>query len=240
MGGATMRAVILRRRIAMRAVPGVGGGRLWGATMRAVVLRWRIAVRAVPGVGGPSPRLGGERVAPSTVLRAGSGRVRGATMRAMVLRRRCAMFAVLHRGVAFVPGSRVRGAPMLGMLLRWRCRMFGVFAARSRSLMIHLGVIRVRPLTPGPSPRRRGEGGLMVLMPPAHLDPLRARLAIRGVTLLRDARLAPAGDEQNQNDEPTLQIRALRNRSAFAITETELKLIAAAAIIGLSRTPNSG
>jgi len=31
-----------------------------------------------------------------------------------------------------------------------------------------------------------------------------------------------------------------RNRSAFAITETELKLIAAPAIIGLRRTPNSG
>jgi hypothetical protein len=31
-----------------------------------------------------------------------------------------------------------------------------------------------------------------------------------------------------------------RNRSAFAITETELKLIAAPAIIGLIRMPNSG
>ena len=31
-----------------------------------------------------------------------------------------------------------------------------------------------------------------------------------------------------------------RNRSAFAITETELKLIAAPAIIGLRRIPNSG
>ena len=31
-----------------------------------------------------------------------------------------------------------------------------------------------------------------------------------------------------------------RNRSAFAITETELKLIAAPAIIGLRRMPNSG
>ena len=30
------------------------------------------------------------------------------------------------------------------------------------------------------------------------------------------------------------------NRSAFAITDTELKLIAAAAIIGLSRMPNDG
>ena len=31
-----------------------------------------------------------------------------------------------------------------------------------------------------------------------------------------------------------------RNRSAFAITETELKLIAAAAIIGLSNQPKTG
>ena len=31
-----------------------------------------------------------------------------------------------------------------------------------------------------------------------------------------------------------------RSRSAFAITETELKLIAAPAIIGLRRIPNSG
>ena len=32
----------------------------------------------------------------------------------------------------------------------------------------------------------------------------------------------------------------VRNRSALAITETELKLIAAPAIIGLRRMPNSG
>jgi len=31
-----------------------------------------------------------------------------------------------------------------------------------------------------------------------------------------------------------------RNLSAFPITETELKLIAAAAIIGLSKSPNTG
>ena len=36
------------------------------------------------------------------------------------------------------------------------------------------------------------------------------------------------------------QIRARRSRKAFAITETELKLIAAAAIIGLRSTPKSG
>ena len=34
--------------------------------------------------------------------------------------------------------------------------------------------------------------------------------------------------------------RTLRNRSAFPITETELKLIAAAAIIGLGRMPKKG
>lgn len=37
------------------------------------------------------------------------------------------------------------------------------------------------------------------------------------------------------------QVRfAARNLSAFAITDTLLKLIAAAAIIGLSKTPNTG
>jgi hypothetical protein len=33
---------------------------------------------------------------------------------------------------------------------------------------------------------------------------------------------------------------ALRNRSAFAITETELKLIAALANMGLNNHPNTG
>jgi hypothetical protein len=37
-----------------------------------------------------------------------------------------------------------------------------------------------------------------------------------------------------------LQIRARRRRSAFPTTETELRLIAAAAIIGFSRIPNQG
>ncbi len=41
-------------------------------------------------------------------------------------------------------------------------------------------------------------------------------------------------------EEVSLQIRAPRNRSALAITDTELKLIAAAAIIGLSRMPKKG
>ena len=36
------------------------------------------------------------------------------------------------------------------------------------------------------------------------------------------------------------QVRALRSRRAFAMTETELKLIARAASIGLSRIPNAG
>ncbi len=36
------------------------------------------------------------------------------------------------------------------------------------------------------------------------------------------------------------QREARRNRSAFATTETELKLMAAAAMIGLSRTPKNG
>ena len=36
------------------------------------------------------------------------------------------------------------------------------------------------------------------------------------------------------------QIRALRSRSAFAITDTELTLIAAAAIMGLRSRPTKG
>ena len=35
-------------------------------------------------------------------------------------------------------------------------------------------------------------------------------------------------------------MRAVRRRRAFAITETELKLMAAAAIIGLNRIPKNG
>jgi hypothetical protein len=38
----------------------------------------------------------------------------------------------------------------------------------------------------------------------------------------------------------TLYSEILRKRSAFAITETELKLIAAPAIIGLRRRPKNG
>ena len=41
-------------------------------------------------------------------------------------------------------------------------------------------------------------------------------------------------------DELGRQMRAFRKRSEFAITETELKLIAAAAIIGLSNRPKNG
>ena len=33
---------------------------------------------------------------------------------------------------------------------------------------------------------------------------------------------------------------AFRNRNAFEITDTELKLMAAAAIIGLNRSPKNG
>jgi hypothetical protein len=36
------------------------------------------------------------------------------------------------------------------------------------------------------------------------------------------------------------QILARRSREAFAITDTELKLIAAAAIMGLNSTPREG
>ena len=36
------------------------------------------------------------------------------------------------------------------------------------------------------------------------------------------------------------QIAAFRNRNAFEITDTELKLIAAAAIIGLNKSPKNG
>ena len=39
---------------------------------------------------------------------------------------------------------------------------------------------------------------------------------------------------------PEYQISAVRNRSALPITDTELKLMAAAAIMGESRIPNTG
>ena len=38
----------------------------------------------------------------------------------------------------------------------------------------------------------------------------------------------------------SIQIAAFRNRNAFEITDSELKLIAAAAIIGLSKSPKNG
>ena len=56
-----------------------------------------------------------------------------------------------------------------------------------------------------------------------------ASLAVRAS--LRDASARPTRRDYNLTD---------RNRSALAITETELKLIAAPAIIGLRRMPNSG
>jgi len=53
-------------------------------------------------------------------------------------------------------------------------------------------------------------------------------------------------DETNQLDTGkrpavlSIQTAARRNRKAFAITDTELRLIAAAAIMGLSSSPNHG
>ena len=43
-----------------------------------------------------------------------------------------------------------------------------------------------------------------------------------------------------RNSPPPLQILVRRRRSALAITDTELKLIAAAAIIGESNQPDNG
>jgi hypothetical protein len=51
--------------------------------------------------------------------------------------------------------------------------------------------------------------------------------------------LNPVGSEEMR---PNISVHsfAFRNRSEFPITETELKLIAAAAIIGLSSNPKNG
>ena len=46
--------------------------------------------------------------------------------------------------------------------------------------------------------------------------------------------------ERGQTNEKKYQRRVLRRRNALAITETELKLMAALAIIGLRSQPNNG
>jgi hypothetical protein len=48
------------------------------------------------------------------------------------------------------------------------------------------------------------------------------------------------GDERNVDGRQSPHNRVKRNRSALPITETELKLMAAAATIGLSNKPNAG
>ena len=51
---------------------------------------------------------------------------------------------------------------------------------------------------------------------------------------------AGAGQRGNAGPGREIYSRAVRSRKAFPITETELMLMAAAAIIGLSSQPNTG
>jgi len=77
-----------------------------------------------------------------------------------------------------------------------------------------------------------------------------AALVIIGLIRIRNAeQSAPivdwtcqAGASRSSRYAPPFMVykRARRKRSAFPITDTELKLIAAAAITGLSSTPNAG
>ena len=52
--------------------------------------------------------------------------------------------------------------------------------------------------------------------------------------------LPPLGQGQARNKEPGGYSSTCRRRSALAITETELRLMAALAIIGLSKRPKTG
>ena len=52
--------------------------------------------------------------------------------------------------------------------------------------------------------------------------------------------MRPASDPKQEFQSLTIQRDNRRNRKALPITETELKLIAAAAIIGLNRIPKKG
>jgi hypothetical protein len=52
--------------------------------------------------------------------------------------------------------------------------------------------------------------------------------------------LIPQSDEYIRGNEPELYNLIRRSRNAFATTETELKLIAAAAMMGLRRIPKNG
>jgi hypothetical protein len=67
----------------------------------------------------------------------------------------------------------------------------------------------------------------------AHIRPVR----VRKVCALA---FAPAQILQGAQGRRACQMRALRSRNALAMTDTELKLIAAAAIMGLSRMPKNG
>lgn len=68
----------------------------------------------------------------------------------------------------------------------------------------------------------------------------RAGLSVGGGT--RNGR--PTGSDRPQSSVTVGSVQGLdviqRSRSALEITDTELRLIAAAAIIGLKRTPNTG
>ena len=67
----------------------------------------------------------------------------------------------------------------------------------------------------------------------AQIDSVR-RYLFRRASLLRVSNLQPKKCGSHHYS------RARRRRKALPITDTELKLIAAAAIIGLSRTPKKG
>ena len=74
----------------------------------------------------------------------------------------------------------------------------------------------------------------------------RGHLAPHGWEVQRLRRMGARREESGQHEHPESSASAghanllPRSRSAFAITDTELKLIAAAAIIGSRSRPNTG
>ncbi len=74
-------------------------------------------------------------------------------------------------------------------------------------------------------------------------SPLLHRLGICGRAFRGDRLPAAAGEQHRDRAaerEPPAHSFTPRKRNAFVMTDTELKLIAAAAIIGLSNTPKNG
>ena len=66
------------------------------------------------------------------------------------------------------------------------------------------------------------------------------RAAFNASVFATEMRFAPAFAYLRRGKQRSGYSLSDRSRSAFAMTETELKLIAAPAIIGLSRTPKNG